>query len=149
MKSPTKVSHHLPLPLPQNPETRRLIDIPCDIGFDVVISLAGNAIMADQPKMIDASIAAGVRHFIPSEFGVDTSQGPFLTERYFRDKHITRNHLRAKAKAVPGFKFTLVLIGAFAETFALSPVFGLDVKEKKLTFYGDPETEYSFSSISE
>lgn len=115
----------------------------------MVISLAGNAIMADQSKMIDAAIAAGARQFIPSEFGVDTSQGPFLTERYFRDKHITRNHLRERAKEIPDFKFTLVLIGAFAETFALSPAFGLDAKEKKLNFYGDPETEYSFSSMPE
>jgi hypothetical protein len=118
-----------------------------NLGFDVVVSLAGNAIMADQPKMIDAAIAAGARHFIPSEYGVDISNFP--TERYFRDKHITRNHLRAKAEEVPGFKFTLVLIGTFAETFALSPVFGVDAKEKKFNFYGDPETEYSFSSMSE
>ena len=115
----------------------------------MVISLAGNAIMADQPKMIDAAIAAEARQFIPSEFGVDISQGPFLTERYFRDKQIIRNHLRARAKEVSVFKFTLVLIGAFAETFALSPTFGLDAKEKKLNFHGDPETEYSFSSMPE
>jgi len=116
-------------------------------GFDVVISLAGNAIMIDQPKMIDSAIAAGARHFIPSEFGADIGQTPFLTERYFRDKHLTRNHLRGKAKEVPGFKYTLVIIGAFAETFALSPVFGVDAKEKTLNFYGDAETEYSFSSM--
>jgi hypothetical protein len=118
-------------------------------GFDAVISLAGNAILIDQPKMIDAAIAAGARHFIPSEFGVDIGQTPFLTERYFRDKHVTRNHLRAKAKEVPGFTYTYVLIGAFAETFALSPVFGVDAKEKTFTSYGDPETVYSVSSMTE
>jgi hypothetical protein len=118
-------------------------------GFDVVISLAGNAIMADQPNMIDAAIAAGARHFIPSEFGVDISQTPFLTERYFRDKHVTRNHLRGRAKEVPGLTYTFVLIGAFAETLALSPAFGVDAKEKTFTFYEDAETVYSFSSMAE
>ena len=118
-------------------------------GFDIVISLAGNAIMADQAKMIDAAVAAGALHFIPSEFGQDISLTPFLTERYFRDKHLTRSHLRAKAKETPGFTYTYVLIGAFAETLALSPVFGVDAKEKTLTFYGQPETVYSFSSMAE
>lgn len=105
--------------------------------------------MIDQPKMIDAAIAAGARHFIPSEFGADIGQTPFLTELYFRDKHITRDHLRLKAKEVPGFTYTFVLIGAFAETFALSPVFGVNAKEKTVTFYGDADTEYSVSSMAE
>lgn len=105
--------------------------------------------MADQSKMIDAALEAGARHFIPSEFGGDIGQTPFLTERYFRDKHLTRNHLRAKAKEVPGFTYTLVLTGAFADTFALTPVFGVDAKEKTFTFYGDAENEYSISSMPE
>ncbi|KAK9311567.1 NmrA-like family-domain-containing protein [Lipomyces starkeyi] len=118
-------------------------------GFDVVISLAGNDIMKFQPQMIDAAIAAGVRHFYPSEFGVDISQTPFLSERYFRDKHVTRDHLRAKAKEVPELCFTYVIIGVFGETFALSPVFGVDREKKEFTFYGDPESERSFSSMAD
>jgi hypothetical protein len=105
--------------------------------------------MGQQPRMIDAAIAAGARHFIPSEFGVDVSQAPFLKERYFVDKHLTRDHLRAKAKEVPAFSYTYVMIGIFAETFALSPVFGVDKEAKTFTFYGNPETEYSFASMAE
>jgi hypothetical protein len=105
--------------------------------------------MADQPKMIDAAIAAGARHFIPSEFGMDIGQTPFLTERYFKDKHITRDHLRTKAKEVPGFHYTLVLIGAFVETLVFSPYFGLDSEKKTFTYYGDAENEVSFSSMPE
>jgi hypothetical protein len=74
-----------------------------DVGFDVVISLSGNDIMQDQSQMIDAAIAAGVTHFYRSEFGVDIDQEPFKGERYFRDKHLTRNHLQKSAKEVPGF----------------------------------------------
>ena len=99
--------------------------------------------------MIDAAIAAGALHFIPSEFGADIGHTPFLTERYFRDKNITRDHLRAKAKEVPGFHYTLVLIGAFAETLVLTPFFGLDSEKETLTYYGDAENEISFSSMSE
>ncbi|KAK9366243.1 hypothetical protein V1509DRAFT_299084 [Lipomyces kononenkoae] len=116
-------------------------------GFDVVISLAGNDIMKFQPQMIDAAIAAGVTHYYSSEFGVDINLKPFLSERYFRDKHVTREHLRSKAKELPGFHFTFIIIGVFAETFALTPVFGVDQEKKEFTFYGDLETERSFSSM--
>ncbi|KAK9320862.1 hypothetical protein V1517DRAFT_340361 [Lipomyces orientalis] len=118
-------------------------------GFDVAILLAGNDIMKFQLQMIDAAIAAGVRHLYPSEFGVDISQGPFLSERYFRDKHLTRDHLRSKAREVPGLCFTYIIIGVFGETFALSPVFGVDREKKEFYFYGDPETERSFSSMAD
>lgn len=99
--------------------------------------------------MIDAAIASGAMHFIPSEFGIDISQPQFVAEKYVRDKHLTRQHLRMKAQEIPGFRYTLVLIGFFAETFALTPVFGIDAKKKALTDYGDPETVYSISSMRE
>ncbi|KAF7369782.1 NAD(P)-binding protein [Mycena venus] len=50
-------------------------------GFEVVISLAGNAAMKLQPAMIDAAIAGGARHFIPSEFGADIAQNGIWKNR--------------------------------------------------------------------
>ncbi|KAJ6572633.1 hypothetical protein B0H10DRAFT_1964349 [Mycena sp. CBHHK59/15] len=84
-------------------------------GFDVVISLAGNSAMKLQPGIIEAAIAGGVRHFYPSEFGGDISVGDFWQNRYFRDKVVTRDHLVAKAKEYPDFRYTLVLTGPFTE----------------------------------
>ncbi|RAO70207.1 uncharacterized protein BHQ10_006219 [Talaromyces amestolkiae] len=118
-------------------------------GFDVVISLAGNSIMIDQPQMIDAAIEAGVTHFYPSEFGVDIGQPVFLQERYFRDKLTTREHLRKRAREVPGFVFTEIIIGAFAETFVLSDVFGLDRQGRTFTYYGDLDDVKSISSMED
>lgn len=68
------------------------------IGYDTVISLLGNEVMKLQPEIIDAAISAGVTHFYPSEFGGDIGREPFLHERYFRDKHLTRNHLAKRAE---------------------------------------------------
>lgn len=119
------------------------------IGFDVVISLAGNSIIVDQPEMIDAAIEAGITHFYPSEFGVDIGQPAYLQERYFQDKHLTRQHLRKKASVVPGFVFTEVIIGVFAETFVLSDVFGLDRQGRTFTYYGELDDIKSISSMEE
>jgi uncharacterized protein YbjT (DUF2867 family) len=38
-------------------------------GQDAVISLVGGAALGEQKKLIDAAIAAGVKRFLPSEYG--------------------------------------------------------------------------------
>jgi uncharacterized protein YbjT (DUF2867 family) len=41
-------------------------------GQDAVVSLVGSPALNDQPRLIDAAIAAGVKRFIPSEYGANT-----------------------------------------------------------------------------
>ncbi|KAH7310702.1 NmrA-like family-domain-containing protein [Stachybotrys elegans] len=118
-------------------------------GFDVAISLLGNLGLRLQPKMVDAAIAAGVKHFYPSEFGNDIDQTELRNARYYTDKVLTRQHLREKAKEYPSFVYTLVHIGLFAETFALSEEFGVNRTNKTFTWFGNPETEASFSSMAD
>jgi hypothetical protein len=60
-----------------------------------------------------------------------------------------REHLRAKVKEVLGVSFTLITIDTFGETFVFSPEFGVDPVAKTMSFYGEPETEYSFISMAE
>ena len=93
-------------------------------GYDTVISLAGNAIMRLQPAMIEAAIAGGVTHFIPSEFGSDVGQESLKAYRYFRDKRVTRDHLAAAAKANPTFRYSLVMTGPFIE-WTVDKVYGV------------------------
>ncbi|KAJ6523982.1 hypothetical protein B0H19DRAFT_1085441 [Mycena capillaripes] len=97
-------------------------------GFDVVISLAGNATLKLQPGVIEAAIAGGARHFIPSEFGADIAHDGMWKNRYFRDKVVTRDHLRARAKDTPGFRYTLILSGAVTE-YTVSDFNGVDVEK--------------------
>lgn len=46
----------------------------CAAGQDIVVSAVGAAGVPDQPKWIEAAKAAGVRRFVPSEFGLDISE---------------------------------------------------------------------------
>lgn len=41
-------------------------------GQEAVISVVGATALADQKVYIDAAIEAGVKRFLPSEFGIDT-----------------------------------------------------------------------------
>jgi hypothetical protein len=44
-------------------------------GFDCIVMALGNHVLDQQPTIIDSAIAAGVRHFYPSEFGADLLVG--------------------------------------------------------------------------
>ncbi|KAF7337107.1 NAD(P)-binding protein [Mycena venus] len=124
------------------------LDFKCYQGFDVVLSLAGNATMRLQPAMIEAAIAGGVRHFYPSEFGTDITLPGVWQFRYFRDKVATRDHLAAKAKEVPGFRYTLLLCGAFSE-WAAGEFSGVDVRKHTVEVYGYPDAEISVTAMND
>lgn len=100
-----------------------------------------------QPAMVELAIAAGVRHFYPSEYGSDLNYGICVNLRYFRDKHVTRNHLAAKAKEVPGFHYTIMTTGPFTE-WAISSL-TVDHENRTVTAYGRPDAEISVTSIPE
>jgi hypothetical protein len=118
------------------------------IGFEVVISLAGNANMKDQPGMIDAAIEGGARHFYPSEYGADLSIPELANVRYFRDKHLTRQHLIKKTEEVPDFKYTLLLTGSFTE-WALSSFFGVDMEKHIVETYGRLDAQIDNTASTE
>ncbi|RFU25232.1 hypothetical protein B7463_g11094, partial [Scytalidium lignicola] len=117
-------------------------------GFNTVISMLGNHAMALQPAIIDAAVSAGVTHFYPSEFGADIGQGPYLTNRYFRDKHLTRHHLEKTAEEYKnkGFGYTLIITGGFAE-FAAHPAFGIYTDEAKFEFFGSETKREPFTAV--
>jgi len=43
-------------------------------GIDIIVSTVGNPGLDNQIPLIDAAVAAGVKRFIPSEFGADSEQ---------------------------------------------------------------------------
>jgi hypothetical protein len=104
--------------------------------------------MKFQPAIIDAAVQGGVKEFYPSEYGSDISQGDYLTNRYFRDKQVTRQHLRDTASREPSFNYTLIMVGGFIE-FALTPLFGTDVVNKTFTFYGTPQKTEALTAVAD
>lgn len=43
-------------------------------GQDALISAVGYPAKLEEPKILDAAVEAGVKRFIPSEYGLDNSQ---------------------------------------------------------------------------
>jgi hypothetical protein len=117
-------------------------------GFTTVICMLGNHVMAQQPAIIDAAVSAGVTNFYPSEFGSDISQAVYRSNRFFRDKHITREHLVKTAADHKGFGYTLIICGGFAE-YAAHSVFGVDTERGTFEFFGPKEKREPFTGVRE
>lgn len=83
-------------------------------GQDAVVSVIGGAGIALQQSFVDAAVKAGVKRFIPSEFGVNTRSLPDTgIAKLLAGKVDTVNHLQKVAAANPGFSWTGLSTGLF------------------------------------
>jgi hypothetical protein len=67
-------------------------------GADVVVSAIGGMAVSIQPRLIDAAIEAGVKRFIPSEFGADTLNEKSRLLPVYHGKVATFDHLVEKSR---------------------------------------------------
>ncbi|KAH7099996.1 NAD(P)-binding protein [Auriculariales sp. MPI-PUGE-AT-0066] len=107
-------------------------------GVEVVISALASAAAGLQPALATAAKQAGVRLFVPAEYGTDSRN---LSERHplaFKTalhKHLTSIDL----------PFTLYFNGYLSD-FMLKPAFGFDIVNKKVSIVGEGKTPTSFTA---
>jgi uncharacterized protein YbjT (DUF2867 family) len=81
-------------------------------GQDAVISIVGNDGFADQTKIIDAAASAGVKRFIPSEFGSDTENSEVRAiVPIFNGKKQVVDYLKTKESDT--FSWSALITGPF------------------------------------
>ncbi|RYP76314.1 hypothetical protein DL769_003654 [Monosporascus sp. CRB-8-3] len=83
-------------------------------GQDAVVSTLATVAVGSQNPLIDAAVEAGVKRFIPSEFGINTRivEGTAIGQ-LLQGKIKTVDYLEEKSKANPGFTWTGVSSGLF------------------------------------
>ncbi|KAI0269403.1 NAD-P-binding protein [Gloeopeniophorella convolvens] len=109
-------------------------------GVDVVISAISPRAVGIQTTIAEAAKEAGVKLFLPSEWGGDTegaSEGPF------GQKAAIQTHL--KALDLP---YALFFTGPFSD-YIFTPYLWLDVVGGKVTVAGDGNAQISFTSRSD
>ena len=94
-------------------------------GQHAVVSNVGSAVLKDQPKIIDAAIEAGVSWFIPSEFGVDTTDPKTAQLPVFAGKVATQKHLKQNEDKI---SYALIATGPFLD-WGLQNGFLVNVKQ--------------------
>ena len=89
-------------------------------GQDAVISVLGGGSLGDpQFALIDAAVAAGVKRFVPSEYGSDTTDEKVVAfVPFFKGKQAVTAHLRKKESE--GLQWTGVITGPFFDWVCLN-----------------------------
>jgi len=108
-------------------------------GTEVVISTLGAPALSAQTQLADASQAAGVQLFVPSEFGgpTDGNSGHPI----FATKNSLKKHLRDT-----GLPFVLFYTGLFPD-FVLKSSFNFDFKNGKVFFGGSGNEPISWTTL--
>jgi saccharopine dehydrogenase-like NADP-dependent oxidoreductase len=86
-------------------------------GQDVIISALATQAVLQQKAIINAAVKAGVKHFVPSEYGHDTRNeraAQLLPPCFFTHKKQIVDYLQSKE--VEGLKWTAFVTGPFFET---------------------------------
>lgn len=103
-------------------------------GQDAVISTIGKADSGEvQQNLVDAASAAGVKHFIPSEFGADLKNTKVAAFPIYQPKVILETHLE-KVSAQSGLAYTYIYNNVIFE-FGLRVGSIIDLKSRSIHIY--------------
>ncbi|KDQ62724.1 hypothetical protein JAAARDRAFT_171316 [Jaapia argillacea MUCL 33604] len=106
-------------------------------GIDVVVSALGFAGLGAQVLLAEEAKKAGVKLFVPSEFGIPTEG---LTEGLFGLK----SSLHEKLKEID-LPYSLYFTGPFSD-WIFNPYFGWDLSHNKVTISGEGNTPVSWTT---
>ncbi|KAF9875304.1 NmrA-like family protein [Colletotrichum karsti] len=118
-------------------------------GHDAVVSTAATAAAGGQQLLIDAAVAAQVKRFIPSEFGIHTrdARGTKIGG-LLAPKIQNTDYLIELSKKHDWFSWTGIAVGPFFDWSFGNGLLGLDVKNKTATIFDSGNEPFSPSSLA-
>jgi uncharacterized protein YbjT (DUF2867 family) len=116
-------------------------------GIAVVISCLATSAMGAQNPLIDAAVAAGVRRFIPAEFGMDSQNALAMRLPVCVMKVDTQKHLRAQVRLHAHFSWTAVANGLFLD-WGLEAAFIVDARRHAATLYNGGDVPFSATMLA-
>ncbi|KIW33313.1 uncharacterized protein PV07_00171 [Cladophialophora immunda] len=113
---------------------------------DVVVSAVSMMGMHEQYKFIEACLAAKVKRYFPTEFGLDDLPDWLLQLReMFKIKHDVRDYLISKEDT--GLEWTSICCNAFFEMGVASGFFQLDWQTKKAVLIDGGEPKFVATTL--
>ena len=114
-------------------------------GQDAVVSTMATLALDSQLPLIEAAAAAGVRRFIPSEFGSDTSNPKCAALPVFQKKLMIQKALQDWAAKNTGLSHTIICTGPFLD-WGLTKGF-MNIKDKRVSLYDGGDRVYSTTTL--
>ncbi|KAE8446661.1 hypothetical protein EG329_011704 [Mollisiaceae sp. DMI_Dod_QoI] len=117
-------------------------------GQDVVVSAVGPAGVPSQIKVAKAAIEAGVKRFIPSEYGFDNGD-PKNTELspIFRPKGEVEKQLVVLARENPEFTWTSVATGIWLDWALDENFIDVDAKAHSVVYWDEGKHKPSMTTL--
>ena len=101
-----------------------------------------------QTKLADACVVAGVKRFIPADFGSCDSSSKLALDLMplYKAKTRVREHLQGLAKEGK-LSWTAIVCGHFFDYGLKTDLLSVELKEKKMTVFGDGKYRWSSSTL--
>ncbi|GKZ23763.1 hypothetical protein AbraIFM66951_000582 [Aspergillus brasiliensis] len=115
-------------------------------GVDAIVSTVGIAAIENQTVLIDAAIAAGVKRFIPSDYGNVTTNPKLENFPIYNPMFKVRNYLQEKA-AAGELSWTVLACGAFLDLVLNTPAL-LDFQNHAVTLLDEGDNRISSTSFA-
>jgi len=118
-------------------------------GQEAVVSAVSTFSLDQQIAIIDNAIEAGVRRFLPSEFGDDTSVRA-LGEQVPPALTKTETVAYLKSKEHTGMTWTAVIVGAYFDyTLDMPGMLGLDIAGNSMTLFDGGDVEFEATNLAQ
>ncbi|MCJ1284878.1 hypothetical protein MMC26_004215 [Xylographa opegraphella] len=116
-------------------------------GQDAVVSTLSHAV--GHKAIIDAAIKAGVKRFVPSEFGSNTRNANVLAlmPKLFGPKVEVVDYL--KEKEATGLTWSAVVTGAFFDWALKVGFLGFDIPAREATIFDDGATRWATTTLAQ
>ncbi|KAL4999810.1 hypothetical protein BDV10DRAFT_183958 [Aspergillus recurvatus] len=113
-------------------------------GQDAVISAVGATGFAEQKKLIDAAVAAGVTRFIPSEFSADSQNDAVLALLpLFGQKKEVIEYLKGKEEEI---SWTGIACSGLFDWGIANGFLGYDIGSRTATIWDDGSKRFTFTN---
>ncbi|TRX91838.1 hypothetical protein FHL15_007157 [Xylaria flabelliformis] len=115
-------------------------------GHDAVVSTLGGPALAGQLKLVEAAAKAGIKRFIPSEFGSNTMHPKTAELPAFKGKIAVQTALKKEGQT-SDLTYTVVLTGPFFD-WGLKVGLVADVKGKSIKLWDGGDRVFSTTSLA-
>ncbi|KAI5457429.1 hypothetical protein BGZ63DRAFT_394712 [Mariannaea sp. PMI_226] len=107
-------------------------------GQDAIVNCMTTIAVTQQLRFIDAAVAAGVKRYIPSEYGLNNNKPEArAVSGVFSQKGQVQDYLRTKE--AKGMEWTAIACGMWLRWSATHNFLGMNIKEKKMEIWDDGE----------
>ncbi|KZL72821.1 isoflavone reductase family protein [Colletotrichum tofieldiae] len=116
-------------------------------GQDAVVSMLPIMALEEQKKIAEAAIKAGVKRFIPSEYGSDSSSDDVVAAvPFFQPK---KAHLDWLATKEDQISWTAIITGPFFDWGVKLGMTGFDLANKAVTLIDGGKTPFTASNVAQ